>query len=179
MKTLIFLFLCTSLMAHADEQFIEDSGLQIKTGYGNTSKHYFSYDQEDLGRSYRFKKRRCYAGKVNRFKATFNRLSKKGFTYTSTETYINDLANGNGQIATFLVTYVKDTYEGNWIEDETNEATSGETVGRPADYLVYRYVHFECELKEQTQIHSKGRVGGKKLKKETIVIPKAGKSKSK
>lgn len=175
MKAILFLFLCTSLMAQSDEQFIEDSGLQIKSGYGNTSKHYFSYDQDDLGRTYRFKKNRCYKGKVNKFKATFKRLEKKGFTYTTTETFINNLANGNGQIATFLVTYVKDTYEGNWIEDETKEATSG----RPADYLIYRYVHFECQLKAQTQVHDKSRLRGKKIIKGSAETLKSGKSKSK
>lgn len=171
MKALFFLFLIISLnafAADADEQFIEDAGLQIKTGYGNTSKQFNSYDLEDLGRDYKFKKNQCYRGKINKFKSTFSKLEKEGFTYTNTETYINDLSNGNGQIATFLVTYVKDTYEGNWnIDEGVQESVDGPRT-RPADYLVYRYVHFECELKGQTQIHGSNRSVGKDLKKKSI-----------
>ncbi|MFT6071340.1 MAG: hypothetical protein ACJAT2_000522 [Bacteriovoracaceae bacterium] len=179
MKAFFILLLLFSLNATADEQFIEDSGLQIKSGYGNTSKQYFSYDLEELGRSYKFKKNRCYQGKINKFKSSFKRLEKKGFTFTNTETYINDLPNGTGQIATFLVTFVKDTYEGNWIEDESSAPLKEGPRARPADYLVYRYVHFECELKDQTQIHSRGRKDGKNIQKNSGESPKESKSKMK
>ncbi len=178
MKALSILLLLLTLSANADEQFIEDSGLQIKSGYGNTSEQYFSYDREELGRSYKFKKNRCYQGKINKFKATFKRLESKGFTFTNTETYINNL-NGTGQIATFLVTFVKDTYEGNWIEDETSAPLKEGPRARPADYLIYRYVHFECELKPQTQVLGGGRKSGKNIQNDSLPAVKKTKSKSK
>lgn len=162
MKVFLFLILSFTLAAQADEQFIEDSNLRLKSGYGNTSRQYFSYDRDDLGRLYRFKSNTCYKGKINKFKKTFEKLEKEGFTYTTTETFINNISHGDEQLATFLVTYVKDTYDGDWAEDEITspEKTS---KGRPADYLIYRYVHFECELRPQVQIIDRSRMEGKRI----------------
>jgi hypothetical protein len=186
MKALLFLFLFTSFISHLgaaakeeDQQFIAEAGLQIKTGYGNTSMHYFSYDRDDLGQSYKFKKNKCYLGKINKFKKTIKRLEKEGFTFTSTETYINQLPNGNGQVATFLVTYVKDTYQGDWAFDEGVQDSDGGPRARPADYLIYRFVHFECDLKQQTQINSSARKEGKDLQRPSFNKKSSGKTKLK
>lgn len=61
------------------------------------------------------------------------------------------------------MTFVKDTYNGSWLDDEEAQLPESFPRVRPADYLVYKFVHFECALKPETRIHDGSRKEGKAL----------------
>lgn len=165
MKYLIIFFslgLSFNLLAE-DEQFITDSSVKIKSGYGNTSEIYFSYDKSNPGTDFRYKKSNCYSGKINKYKSQMKALEKQQYIYTNTEIYVNSLPESQDKIATFLVTYVHDTYE-EALLDANENGESESKLGRPADYLTYRYFHFECELKSNRHVNNAPRESGKKTK---------------
>ena len=162
MKYLVILFtlaLSFNSLATEDEQYITDQGVQLKTGFGLTTDRYFSYDKNDPGVDFRFKKPSCYAGKVNKYKSQMKALEKELYLYTNTEIFVNTLPDNQTKIATFLVTYVHDAYEEGMIENDEDWDEIPRV--RPADYLTYRFFHFECEIKSNTHIHSSGRKFGK------------------
>lgn len=179
MKCLISLFLIAltfNCFAEDDVQYITDSSVQIKTGYGLTTERYFSYDKDNPGVDLRYKNSKCYAGKINKYKSQMKALERELYLYTNTEIYINTLPDNQTKIATFLVTYVHDDYEDGMIEE--NEDWNDTPRARPADFLTYRFFHFECEIKSDTHIHDRSR----KLGKDSIIkssVKKAPKTKSK
>ncbi len=168
-----YLFLIFTLinMAQADDQFIVDSGVQVKSGYGN-SEMYISYDRENPDVDFNYVSNSCYAGKINKYKNKMAELESENYIFTNTEIYKNIVPGTEKEVATFLVTYVKDTYEGNWEIDNTSSTEEEDLSGpraRPADYLVYKFIHFECELKPETRVHDLGRKEGKDT--QTYDIP--------
>jgi len=159
--TLVISFALTPISyAREDEQFITDPAVQLKEGYGLTSLQYISYERANPGIDLKYKKRNCYTSKIKQYSTKMKQLEKDSFVYTNTEIFINNLLTKEGEIATFLVTYVKDTYEEAMFEDETS------SLGRPADYLIYRYFHFECELKGNKHIKDSARFRGKDIPTE-------------
>ncbi|MBK25372.1 MAG: hypothetical protein CME70_15360 [Halobacteriovorax sp.] len=170
----LFLFFALINMANADEQFIVDPGVQIKSGYGN-SEMFISYDRANPDVDFNYVSKGCYSGKINRYKNKMAELESEDFIFTNTEIYKNIVPGTEKEVATFLVTYVKDTYEGNWELDDTGASEEEDLSGpraRPADYLVYRFIHFECELKPETRVHDQSRKEGKDTK--TYDIPSTG-----
>lgn len=166
-----------------EEMFIVDKDVQIKSGYGLTSERYVSFEKKDLGRSWKFKKRGCFDSKMNKFNSQMSALEKSNYEYVSTETYINTVPSTQKQVASFLVTFVKDTYEGNWLDSPTvsEEEEKGDFTPRvrPADFLVYKIFHFECELEGQTQINDDARKEGKDISNESSSKSLKNKSKTK
>lgn len=75
----------------AGDQFIVAKSVQIKTGYGNTSEQYRSYDFETLDQQWDFEKRNCFQRKMSQYQSTFKGLRQDDYEYTVTETYINTL----------------------------------------------------------------------------------------